>query len=130
MPQLAQRLARVLPEGGVEEAVDERVDGVIDEERLDAELVGHLPYWTQPALEVLDGAAENHHHQVRQEAQDVGQGHGEQYGGRLPHADLSPLGLLRHFRFRLFLLAAAAGEGAGDVRGGRRVVVVVVGFRF
>ena len=133
VPHLVQRLARVLPESGVEEAVDQWVDGVVDEERLDAELVDDFPHGAQPALEVLDGAAKDHHHQVGQEAQDVGQGHGEQDGGGLPHADLSPLGLLRHFRLRLLLLAAAASEGTGEVGGGWRVgvvVVVVVSFRF
>ena len=116
MPHLAQRFLRVLAEAGVEEAIDERVDGVVDKEGLDAELVGHLADRAEATLEILDGASQDHDHQVGQEAEDVGQRHREQHRGCLPYPDLSPLArLLHHFRFRRFFrfLVAAAGYGAG-----------------
>ena len=42
MRHLTQCFGRVFSEAGVEETVDKGVDGVVDEERLDAKLVGHL----------------------------------------------------------------------------------------
>ena len=73
----------------VEEAVDQRVDGVVDEERLDAELVGQLSQRTEAGLQVLDDTPHHHDDEVRQEAEDVGQGHGEQDSGGFTHADLT-----------------------------------------
>lgn len=75
----------VLSECLVEEAVDERVDGVVDEEWLDTQFVGELPHGAEVLLKVTDHAPEHHDRQVRQEAEDVGQGHGEQHRGGLPH---------------------------------------------
>ncbi|KAK7497687.1 hypothetical protein BaRGS_00011082 [Batillaria attramentaria] len=84
MEHLLQRLADVFAEAGVEETVDERVDGVVDEEGLHAELVSDLTHRAQAALEILDSAAKDHHDQVREETQDVGEGDGEEYRGCLP----------------------------------------------
>lgn len=124
---LLQRLAGIFAEARVEEAVYERVDGVVDEKRLHAELVGDLADWAESSFKVLNGAAQNHHHEVRKKTQDVGQGHSKQHGGGFPDSDLRLFVRLHHFWLRFLCLGASfAASSSGESSSGQNGRVVVV----
>ena len=71
------------PERGVEKAVNNWIDGIINEERLHAELVHHLPHGIEFLLKILDNASQHHDNKEREKAEDVGKGDGEEHRGRL-----------------------------------------------
>lgn len=111
MYHLFQCLAGIFPKARVKEAIDEWVDSVVDEEGLDAELVGHLPHGTETPLKVLDGAAENHDDEVRKEAENVCQGYSKENGSCLPHSDLRLLACMGRQFLRLFFSARRIAAG-------------------
>ena len=119
--QLLHGLAGLASEVDVEEAVDDGVDGVVDEVELEEDLGGGEGAHGLGLLEVLDHGTHHHDGQGRKEAEHEGHGDGEQHDGGAAHVQVAGVGRQAAEAGPLGLGGAADGGGGGGHGGvGRR----------